>query len=335
MTEAAAIPPKIAWIFGCMILYWAYCIISGIVGARRARTSVDYFLAGGNLSPTLFALAATATCFSGWTFIGHPGLTYTEGWQYAYASFYALTIPLTGILFLKRQWLLGQRHGFTTPGALLAWYFRSDLLRIGVVGVALLFSVPYIGVQLRAAGFLFNVLTDGLLGVEFGMWVLASVVVSYVASGGLRTVVWVDVLQFPLLAVGIVSVGWLTLHYVGGWDRFIAGVIALAQDDTVRTPDGYSHYLAIPGAMQGINDGSRAIGGPWTGTMILTYLIALMGIQVSPAFTMLALASRRPAFAVQQVWVSAFAMGLILVVFTVIQGIGGHFLGADRTFLAA
>jgi len=110
---------------------------------------------------------------------------------------------------------------------LLAWYFRSDLLRIGVVGVALLFSVPYIGVQLRAAGFLFNVLTDGLLGVEFGMWVLASVVVSYVASGGLRTVVWVDVLQFPLLAVGIVSVGWLTLHYVGGWDRFIAGVIAL------------------------------------------------------------------------------------------------------------
>ena len=184
MTEAAAIPPKIAWIFGCMILYWAYCIISGIVGARRARTSVDYFLAGGNLSPTLFALAATATCFSGWTFIGHPGLTYTEGWQYAYASFYALTIPLTGILFLKRQWLLGQRHGFTTPGALLAWYFRSDLLRIGVVGVALLFSVPYIGVQLRAAGFLFNVLTDGLLGIEFGMWVLASVVVSYVASGG-------------------------------------------------------------------------------------------------------------------------------------------------------
>ena len=335
MTEAAAIPPKIAWIFGCMILYWAYCIISGIVGARRARTSVDYFLAGGNLSPTLFALAATATCFSGWTFIGHPGLTYTEGWQYAYASFYALTIPLTGILFLKRQWLLGQRHSFTTPGALLAWYFRSDLLRIGVVGVALLFSVPYIGVQLRAAGFLFNVLTDGLLGVEFGMWVLASVVVSYVASGGLRTVVWVDVLQFPLLAVGIVSVGWLTLHYVGGWDRFIAGVIALAQDDTVRTPDGYSHYLAIPGAMQGINDGSRAIGGPWTGTMILTYLIALMGIQVSPAFTMLALASRRPAFAVQQVWVSAFAMGLILVVFTAIQGIGGHFLGADRTFLAA
>ncbi|HHW76490.1 MAG TPA: sodium:solute symporter family protein [Xanthomonadaceae bacterium] len=335
MTETAGVTPKIAWIFGCMILYWAYCIAWGIVGARRAGTAGGYFLAGGQLSPALFTLAATATCFSGWTFIGHPGLTYTDGWQYAYASFYALTIPLTGILFLKRQWLLGRRYGFVTPGAMLAWYFRSDLLRVLVVGVALFFSVPYVGVQLRAAGFLFNALTDGLLGVQFGMWVLASVVVSYVASGGLRTVAWVDALQLPLLAAGIVVVGLLTLHYVGGWDRLIAGVIALTRDDPVRTPDGYSHYLAIPGAIQWVSDGSRAVGGPWTGTMILTYLIALMGIQVSPAFSMLAFASRRPAFAAQQVWASALVMGLILVVFTVIQGIGGHFLGADRTFLAA
>lgn len=335
MTETAVINPKIAWIFGCMILYWVYCIVWGIIGARRARTASEYFLAGGRLSPVLFTLAATATCFSGWTFVGHPGLTYTDGWQYAYASFYALTIPLTGILFLKRQWLLGRRHGFVTPGAMLAWYFRSDLLRVLVVGVALFFSVPYIGLQLRAAGFLFNVLTDGLLGVEFGMWVLASVVVSYVASGGLRTVAWVDALQVFLLAAGIVAVGLLTLHFVGGWDRLIAGIVALSRDDPVRTPDGYSHYLAIPGAAQWVRDGSQAVGGPWTGTMILSYLIALMGIQASPAFSMLALASRRPAFAAQQVWASALVMGLILMVFTAIQGIGGHFLGADQAFLTA
>jgi len=26
MTDVAAITPKIAWIFGCMILYWAYTV---------------------------------------------------------------------------------------------------------------------------------------------------------------------------------------------------------------------------------------------------------------------------------------------------------------------
>ena len=274
--------------------------------------------------------------FSGWTFIGHPGQTYTAGLQYAYASFYAITIPFTGMLFLKRQWILGKRFGFITPGEMLAYYFRSDLIRVLVVVVAMFFSVPYLGLQLRAAGFLFSVLTDGLLGVEFGMWVLAIVVVSYVASGGLRTVAYVDVLQAILLTVGIVIIGVIALAFIGGWGRLMAGIAALAAHDPVRTPDGYSHYIAVPGAIQLVKDGTTAQGGPWTGMMILTYLFALMGIQSSPAFSMWAFASRSPAkFATQQVWASSFGVGLILILFTAVQGIGGHFLGADRQFLEA
>ena len=66
MTEIAGITPKIAWIFGGMMLYWAYCIVWGVMGARSARVATDYFLAGRQLSPLLFTLVATATCFSGW-----------------------------------------------------------------------------------------------------------------------------------------------------------------------------------------------------------------------------------------------------------------------------
>ena len=213
------------------------------------------------------------------------------------------------MLFLKRQWLLGRRFGFITPGEMLAYYFQSNLIRVLVVVVAMFFSVPYLGLQLRAAGFLFSVLTDGLLGVEFGMWVLAIVVVSYVASGGLRTVAYVDVLQAILLTVGIVIIGLIALAFIGGWSRLMAGIAALAAHDPVRTPDGYSHYIAVPGAIQLVKDGTTAQGSPWTGMMILTYLFALMGIQSSPAFSMWAFASRSPAkFATQQVWASSFGV---------------------------
>lgn len=324
---------KVAWVFLFMMLYWAYCVYWGIRGALRARTAEDYFIAGRALPAWVFIFAATATSFSGWTFIGHPGLTYTDGFQYAYASFYAITIPLTGVLFLKRQWMLGQRFGFITPGEMLAYYFKSDLVRLLVVVVALFFSVPYLGVQLRAAGFLLQVLTDGVFGVEFGMWVLALVLMSYVATGGLRTAAYVDVMQAPLLAAGIVIIGTIALYFIGGWDRLILAIGALGSADLKRTPDGYSHYLAIPGAIQFVRDGAQAQGGAWTGSMNLTYLMALMGIMASPAFSMWAFASKNPrGFAPQQVWASAFGIGLILLVFTAVQGIGGHFLGADQTF---
>ena len=183
---------------------------------------------------------------------------------------------------------------------------------------------------------MFNVLTDGLLGVNIGMWMLSLVVIIYVASGGLRAVAYVDTLQAILLAIGIVAVGMIALNYVGGFERLNEGIAALASIDEKRTPDGYSHYIAIPGVIQFVSNGPSATGGAWTGIMILTYMFALMGIQSAPAFSMWAFSNKDPKpFAPQQVWASSFGIGLIMMVFTAFQGLGGHFLGGDLTFMKA
>ncbi len=337
---------KVIWLFVFVALYWSYCIFWGIKGALSARTASDYFVAGRKISLWVFILAATATSFSGWTFMGHPGLVYRDGFQYAYASFYAITIPFTGVIFLKRQWMLGKRFGFVTPGEMMAYYFRSDTVRLLVVLVALVFSIPYLGLQLRASGFLFNVLTDGMLNVETGMWLLSAVVVIYVASGGLRAVAYVDTAQAILLAAGIVAIGIIALVNIGGFSRLHEGLAALSAVDPATgkaffgktTPDGYSSYVAIPGVIQFVSGlgVENPQGGAWTGIMVLTYMFALMGIQSAPAFSMWAFGNHSPApFAPQQVWASSFGIGFILMVFTAIQGIGSHFLGADSAFAAA
>ncbi len=337
---------KVVWLFVFVALYWSYCIFWGIKGALSAKTASDYFVAGRQISLWVFILAATATSFSGWTFMGHPGLIYQEGFQYAYASFYAITIPFTGVLFLKRQWMLGKRFGFITPGEMFAYYFRSDMIRILVVLVALIFSVPYLGIQLRASGFLFNVLTDDMLGTTVGMWLLSIVVIIYVTSGGLRAVAYVDAAQAILLGGGIVVIGIIALHEIGGFERLNQGIAALTQIDPATgkamfgktTPDGYSAYIAIPGVIQfgaGLGTDSAPIGGVWTGVMVLTYMFGLMGIQSAPAFSMWAFGNKSPEpFAPQQVWASSLVIGFILMFFTAIQGIGAHFLGADSEFMA-
>lgn len=327
---------KIVWLAIFVVLYWAYCIFWGVKGALSARTASDYFIAGRKISLWVFVLAATATSFSGWTFMGHPGLEYRDGFPYAYASFYAITIPFTGVIFLKRQWMLGKRFGFVTPGEMLSTYFHGDAIRLLTVLVALCFSIPYLGLQLRASGFLFNVLTDGALGVNIGMWLLSAIVFIYVASGGLRAVAYVDTLQCILLAIGIIIIGIIAVTYVGGWTKLNQGIAALALFDTKKTPAGFSHYVAVPGVIQFVSSGPKAVGGAWTGIMILTYMFALMGIQSSPAFSMWAFSNNNPKpFAPQQVWASSFGIGLILFFFTAMQGMGGHLLGADVKFMEA
>ena len=327
---------KVTWLFIFVILYWAYCIYWGVRGAMTSKTASDYFIAGRGISLWVFVLAATATSFSGWTFMGHPGLIYRDGFQYAYASFYAITIPFTGVMFLKRQWMLSKRFGFVTPGEMLSEYFRGDAIRILVVVVAMCFSIPYLGLQLRASGFLFNVLTDNALSVDVGMWLLSAVVFIYVASGGLRAVAYVDTLQCILLAIGIIAVGIIALNFIGGFEQLNRGIAALAEMDTKRTPgDNYSHYIAIPGVIQWVKGlgVENPVGGAWTGMMVLTYMFALMGIHSSPAFSMWAFSNKSPEpFAPQQVWASSFGIGLILFTFTAFQGLGGHMLGANLAF---
>ena len=354
------------WLLFFVLLYWGYCITIGVKGYLRSKTGADYFIAGRQLNIWVFVLAATATSFSGWTFVGHPALIWRDGLPYTYASFYVLTIPFTGVLFLKRQWLLGKRYGFVTPGEMYSQYYNSEAMRILTVIVALFFSIPYLGIQLRASGILFNVLTEGFFTVNVGMWLLALVVLLYVALGGLRSVAYVDTAQCVLLWLGIVSLGIIAVSFCGGWGAMTSRfgdivafvhsggqqVPAWAEPEAVKVflankealfrinDQGYSHLVAAPNVIQWVPSGSTPHGDTWTGVMILTYMFALMGIQSSPAFSMWAFANKNPKpFPLQQVWASTLGIGFALFIFSCMQGMGGWVLalfrpeGAEATVL--
>ena len=328
---------KIYWLLAFVGLYWSYCIFWGIKGAITSKTSDDYFIAGRSIGTWVFVLAATATSFSGWTFVGHPGKILTDGLPYAFASFYALTIPFTGVLFLRRQWVLGRVYNYVTPGEMYSDYYGGNLIRGLTVLVAFLFSVPYLGIQLRASGALFNVLTDGLISTNLGMILLSTVVVIYVASGGLRSVAYVDCAQAILLALGIVVLGIITIKWIGGWNLFTEGLGVLVKNDLISgnrlTLEGFSNRVAMPGSIQIVSSGSNAIGGVWTGMMCMTYMFALMGIQSSPAFSMWAYANKTSEpFRWQQVVASSIVIGIILFTFTIIQGMGADVLVLNGVF---
>jgi Na+/proline symporter len=305
------------WVWTLVILYWIYCIYWGVRGAIVSKTAAGYMIGGRGIPMIIFILAATATSFSGWTFIGHPGLIWRDGISYAFASFYVLTIPITGTWFAKRQWLLGKRYGFITPGDMYAYYYGTEWMRWLVVIVALLYSSFYSAVQLIASGALFHWVTG--VPIIWGSILLAAIVVFYVAAGGIRSVAWVDMLQCVLLVTGIIVLGMLVLHSTGGWTVLSAKINALDPK-----------YLIIPGG-PGATPTTNAImeftSGKtiWTGMMILTYMFSLMGIQASPAFTMWAFSNKNPRpFPWQQAIASTFFVGFALFFFTAIQGMGGR-----------
>ncbi|MFH1136112.1 MAG: sodium:solute symporter family protein [Pseudomonadota bacterium] len=296
------------WVYIMLGIYIVYCFYWGLKGYFTEKTSSGYSIAGRSIPFFAFLLAATAASFSGWTFIGHPGLIWRDGLAYAFASFYVLTIPITGTFFSKRTWLMGKRYGFITPGDMYAYYYNSEALRWLVVITAVLYAMFYSAVQLMAAGALFHVITG--VPKAYGAVFLAAIVWFYVCTGGLKASTWVGVIQFILLVGGIIILGFFVLQHWGGWSHFSTQVNALEPK-----------FLTVPKV---INFG---LGGGWTAVMILTYMFALMGIQSSPAFTMWTFGIKNPKpLAWQQAFMSTFVVGFALFFFTAFQGMGAKIL---------
>ena len=301
--------PK-TWVFLLLGLYIIYCFWWGLRGFFTDKTASGYGVAGRSIPFIAFLMAATAASFSGWTFVGHPGLIWSAGLAYAFASFYVLTIPITGTFFAKRNWLMGKRYGFITPGDMFAYYYNNEAVRWLTVLAAFLYSIFYSGLQLIAAAKLFYWVagvpqTIGLVFMAFIVWF-------YVVTGGLRASTWVGVLQFCLLVGGIALLGFyvVTSDLIGGWSGMVASLQTLEDK-----------YMKVPRI---INFG---LGGGWTAMMILTYMFALMGIQSSPAFTLWNFGMKSPKpLAWQQVFMSTFVVGLCLFFFTAFQGMGARIL---------
>ncbi len=305
----------VTWVYIMLGLYIVYAFYWGIKGYVTEKTSSGYAIGGRSLPFIAFLMAATAASFSGWTFIGHPGLIWRDGLAYAFASFYVLTIPITGAFFAKRNWLLGKRYGFITPGDMYAYYFNSEAARWLTVLTAFLYSMFYTAVQLMASAALFHWVAG--VPVVFGAIFMAFICWFYVCSGGMKASAWVGVLQFILLVGGIIILGYyvITSDAIGGWKAFSGHVNALDK-----------RFLDVPRA---INWGIGAAKGEvaWTAVMCLTYMFALMGIQSSPAFTMWNFGQKSPApLAWQQTFMSTFVVGFALFYFTAFQGMGAKVL---------
>ena len=216
--SAAARPTLIA----VALVYLLTVAVVGWWSWRRTQTAKDFFIAGQALGLMVTGLATMSAAFSGFLFLGGPGLTYRLGLS---SLFIVFPVSLTGVLLCwtvaKRLRLFSEvREVFTVPDAIYMRY-RSRAAA-GWAAVAIVIgTVGYLGAQLLALA----VLLDSVLGLEahFGSSSLAvamavglAVMLAYAVAGGMVAGVYTDVFQGALMLVAAVAVFYYALQSGGG-----------------------------------------------------------------------------------------------------------------------
>ena len=189
-----------------------------LYASRKERDTKDYFLAGRNLTWWLIGFSLIASNISTEHFVGMAGAGFGEA-GLAIASYEwigAITLVVVALWLLP----LFLKLGIYTMPEFLQYRYGPQARTL----MAIYMMIAYIGVAIAA------VLYSGALGLKtifgldltIGIWLIGILAGAYTIYGGLKAVVWSDMIQGSALLIGGSVVAVLGLNAVGGLDLFLS-----------------------------------------------------------------------------------------------------------------
>lgn len=201
------------------IAFIVFIIVFSLYISRHEKNSEDYFLAGRSLSWWLIGMSLIASNISTEHFVGMAGQGFREDIGMAIASFEwigALALVIVGLFLLPRLLKSGI---FTIPQYLEYRYDRKTRTLLSVFMLVFYVTIT-IATVLYAGALAIREIFD--VSLTAGIWLIGLTAGIYTVYGGLKAVVWSDLIQGSMLLAAGALMTYLGLKEVGGWNNFVA-----------------------------------------------------------------------------------------------------------------
>ncbi|BDD07319.1 sodium/sugar symporter [Aureibacter tunicatorum] len=213
-------------------VFLGYCLLIVGVGLWMSRekkghekNAEDYFLASKSLPWWAIGASLIASNISAEQFIGMSGSGYAIGLGIAaYEWMAAITLILVAKFFLP---IFLKEKIYTMPHFLEKRY--DSRVR---TSMAVFWILVYVFVNLTSVLYLGALALKTIMGVDlmYGIIGLALFSAAYTVYGGLKAVVWTDVIQVIFLIGGGLITTYLALDTVSDGNGFMAGLFKLYQE---------------------------------------------------------------------------------------------------------
>ena len=196
--------------------YMAFTTWIGHRMSGRAATVKDFFLGGRSMPWWAVSGSMVATEISALTFIGVPGGVYAAQGDWTYLQWGIGSIIAR---FIVGYWLvpLYYRREIYSPYDFMGNRLGEAVRRL-VTGLFSLGAILGQSVRVLVTAVILYAVTGWSMGwciVAIGVFALL-----WTLMGGMRTVIWTDVIQFGIFVIGgLVALGWLVGHL--GWSEIV------------------------------------------------------------------------------------------------------------------
>ncbi len=219
-------------------IYLLISLLAGIIPAFRISKGVTGYVAGDrSMNVVILYFVIGASIFSAFAFLGGPGWAYTRG----ASAFYIIAYGITGIIplyfFGPRAWRLGKKYGYLTQAELLRDRFDSKFISVLLAILSVVVFIPYLTIQMKGAGYVLNVISEGLVPEWVGAGVTYLIVLIYVYFSGVMGVGWSNAFQGMIMMVLAWVLGiYLPNALYGGIGPMFEAIIAAGQTEMLRAP---------------------------------------------------------------------------------------------------
>jgi SSS family solute:Na+ symporter len=213
-------------VFGVYILG---ALALGIYASGKGRkTKRDYFLAGDKLPWWMIGGSILAANISTHQIVGVMGVAYSRGFVAVVIEWGAILIGFNVLLWVFLPFYL--RNGFYTMPEFLQKRFGGAARAT----YSILVLMTYIFVEIGAVLFLGAISLHELLGIPMMSSILTIALFTgiYTIAGGLRAVVWTEMLQICVLILGMIVLSVATINAAGG----ISALMATSKDWKIFLP---------------------------------------------------------------------------------------------------
>lgn len=203
------------WIafFGFLILV----IVVSLWASRKDKNEDDYFLAGRNLSWWLIGFSLIASNISSEHFVGMSGQGFSLGLAIAsYEWMAAVTLVVVALFFLPHF----LRKGIYTIPEFLEYRYDTRARTIMAIFMLLAYVVVAMAAVLYSGAFALERIFPEI-NLYTGVWIIGAVAGLYTIYGGLKAVVYSDLIQGIALLLGGTLVTILGFQEVGGVGAFL------------------------------------------------------------------------------------------------------------------
>lgn len=198
--------------FVIIIAYFLLVLGIGFWASRKDSTSADYFLAGRNVGWLAIGASLFASNISSEHFIGLAGTGSSSGLAVGHFELLAsLIVLLLGWVFVPFYLRSGV---FTMPEFLERRYSQSSRMYLTSISIVA-YIITKISVTLFAGGLLLN----KILGWDMVTSAIVLIIITglYTIIGGLKAVIYTELMQTVVLIGGAVTLTWIGLGEVGGF----------------------------------------------------------------------------------------------------------------------